>query len=116
MTSSLVHHDEHVFSDPYVLKPERWVENTGLDHYLVSFGKSGRSCLGINLAYAELYLTSASLFRVYGTVKVRGKDDVGMIELFETSATDLVITNDTAVPVMPKDSKGLRVKVYQLVK
>ncbi|KAI0521301.1 cytochrome P450 [Xylaria bambusicola] len=115
MTSNLVHHDERVFSDSHVFKPERWVDNPRLDHYLVSFGKGGRACLGINLAYAELYLTLASLFRVYGTVEVRGKDDVGMLELFETSATDLVITSDTAVPVMPEDSKGLRVKVHRLV-
>lgn len=112
MTSNLVHHDERVFPDSHAFKPERWVENPRLDHYLVSFGKGGRACLGINLAYAELYLTLAALFRVYGTAEVQGKNDVGKLELFETTADDLVITSDTVVPIMPEDSKGLRIKVY----
>ncbi|KAK2055853.1 cytochrome P450 [Colletotrichum caudatum] len=112
MTSNLVHHDERVFPDSHAFKPERWVGNPRLDRYLVSFGKGGRACLGINLAYAELYLTLAALFRVYGTAQVRGKDDVGTLELFETTAADLVITSGTAVPVMPEESKGLRVKVH----
>lgn len=116
MTSNLVHHDERVFADSHAFRPERWVENPRLDRYLVSFGKGGRACLGINLAYAELYLTLAALFRVYGTAEVGGKDDVGRLELFETSAADLVITSDTVVPVMPEDSKGLRVKVHELAK
>ncbi|CAI9630885.1 unnamed protein product [Alternaria burnsii] len=112
MTSNLVHHDERVFPNSHDFQPERWLDNPRLDRYLVSFGKGGRACLGINLAYAELYLTLAALFRVYGTEEVEGKDDVGKLQLFETSAADLVITSDTIVPVMPEDSKGLRVKVY----
>lgn len=116
MTSNLVHHDERVFPDSHAFKPERWVGNPRLDRYLVSFGKGGRACLGINLAYAELYLTLAALFRVYGTAEVQGKDDVGTLELFETTAADLVITSDAVVPVMPEDSKGLRVKVHQRAK
>ena len=116
MTSNLVHHDERVFPDSHAFKPERWVGNPRLDRYLVSFGKGGRACLGINLAYAELYLTLAALFRVYGTAEVQGKDDVGTLELFETTLPDLVITSDAVVPVMPEDSKGLRVKVHQRAK
>ncbi|GKT94704.1 cytochrome P450 [Colletotrichum tofieldiae] len=112
MTSNLVHHDERVFPDSHAFKPERWVGNPRLDRYLVSFGKGGRACLGINLAYAELYLTLAALFRVYGTAQVHGKDDVGTLGLFETTAADLVITSGTIVPVMPEDSKGLRVRVH----
>lgn len=112
MTSNLVHHDERVFPDSHAFLPERWEANPRLDRYLVSFGKGGRACLGINLAYAELYLTLAALFRVYGSVEVRGKDDVGYLELFNTSAADLVITSDTVLPTMPEDSKGLRVKVH----
>ncbi|KLO81460.1 Uncharacterized protein LW93_8170 [Fusarium fujikuroi] len=113
MTSNLVHHDERVFPDSHTFKPERWVNDPLLDRYLVAFGKGGRACLGINLAYAELYLTLAALFRVYGMEEVQGKDDVGTLKLFETTAADLVITSDTVVPVMPEDSKGLRVTVHQ---
>ncbi|KAK7960784.1 hypothetical protein PG988_011998 [Apiospora saccharicola] len=50
------YHDERIFADSYAFRLERWVGNPRLDSYLVSFGKGGRACLGINLAYAELYL------------------------------------------------------------
>ncbi|ERF76666.1 hypothetical protein EPUS_09342 [Endocarpon pusillum Z07020] len=116
MTSNLVHHDEAIFPDSRAFRPERWIEQPRLDRYLVSFGKGGRACLGINLAYAELYLTLAGLFRVYGTAEVQGVDDIGLLELFETTAADLVITSDEVAPVMPEDSKGLRVKVYASAK
>ncbi|KAG6368255.1 hypothetical protein INS49_002457 [Diaporthe citri] len=114
MASNLVHHDERVFPDPNAFRPERWLEGSSrLDRYLVSFGKGGRACLGINLAYAELYLTLATLFRSYGSAEVRGKDDIGTLELFETSASDLVMTTGDVVPVMAEgDSKGLRVRVH----
>lgn len=116
MTSNLVHHDEAIFPDSHAFRPDRWIENPRLDRYLVSFGKGGRACLGINLAYAELYLTLAGLFRVYGIAEVQGVDDIGVLELFETTAADLVITSDEVAPVMPEDSKGLRVKVHASAK
>lgn len=116
MASNLVHHDERLFPDPDAFKPERWLEggndSSRLDRYLVSFGKGGRACLGINLAYAELYLTLSTLFRAYGSAEVRGKDDVGTLELFETSARDLAMTTGDVVPAMAEDSKGLRVRVH----
>ncbi|KAG6008146.1 hypothetical protein E4U21_004903 [Claviceps maximensis] len=119
MTSNLIHHDERVFPDSHAFKPERWAvsgdSSPRLDRYLVSFGKGGRACLGVNLAYAELYLTLAALFRVYGTAQVRGKNDVGVLELFETTAADMVMTSHSVVPVMTEDSKGLRIKVHPVV-
>lgn len=113
MASNLVHHDERVFPDSTAFKPERWLEGSSrLDRYLTSFGKGGRACLGINLAYAELYLTLATIFRSYGSAEVRGKDDVGTLELFETSARDLVMTSGDVAPVIDEDSKGLRIRVH----
>lgn len=115
MASNLVHHDERVFPDSHAFRPERWLEGgKRLDRYLVSFGKGGRACLGINLAYAELYLTLAALFRSYGSAEVRGRDDVGTLELFETSARDLVMTSGDVVPDMADGSKGLRVRVHAI--
>ncbi|KAI3395457.1 hypothetical protein diail_1320 [Diaporthe ilicicola] len=121
MASNLVHHDERVFPDSHAFRPERWIEgppggssssSSRLDRYLVSFGKGGRACLGINLAYAELYLTLATLFRAYGSAQVRGKDDIGTLELFETSARDLVMTSGDVVPDMAEGPRGLRVRVH----
>jgi len=56
---------EEIFARPYEFLPERWLqpESKTLETWLVVFSKGPRSCLGINLAYCELYLTFAYLFR-----------------------------------------------------
>ncbi|KAK8057491.1 cytochrome P450 [Apiospora saccharicola] len=112
MTGNLVHHDERIFADSYAFRLERWVENPRLDSYLVSFG---RGLFGDQPGVRGSSTSLAALFQVYGTAELRGKDAVGRLELFETSSTDLVITSDMVVPVMPEDSKGLRVKAHRLV-
>lgn len=43
------------------------------------------------LAWAELYLCLASIFRRSGSSNVRGKDDEGVLELIETDVTDVEI-------------------------
>ncbi|KAH6609558.1 hypothetical protein Trco_002904 [Trichoderma cornu-damae] len=59
------HYDPSIFPDPTRFDPERWIgsKNGDLDKHLLSFSKGSRSCIGINLAYAELYLLFASFFR-----------------------------------------------------
>ncbi|KAK3203875.1 hypothetical protein GRF29_106g902064 [Pseudopithomyces chartarum] len=56
-----------VFPEPEKFRPERWIEareqGINLNKYLATFVKGGRMCLGINLAYTELYLTLAAIFR-----------------------------------------------------
>ncbi|KAI4659907.1 uncharacterized protein J4E79_005709 [Alternaria viburni] len=61
----LLNNHPDVFPDPHIFRPERWIEAKArgeyLDKYLVTFSKGSRACLGINLAYAELYLTIAAM-------------------------------------------------------
>ncbi|KAI0277356.1 putative cytochrome P450 [Russula aff. rugulosa BPL654] len=56
---------EEIFARPHEFLPDRWLqpESKSLENYLVVFSKGPRSCLGINLAYWELYLAFAYLFR-----------------------------------------------------
>ncbi|KAI0298852.1 putative cytochrome P450 [Russula brevipes] len=56
---------EEVFARPREFLPDRWIQpsSKALENWLVSFSKGPRSCLGINLAYCELYLTFAHVFR-----------------------------------------------------
>lgn len=61
-------------------------------------------CVGLNLAYAELYLTAASVF-----------PSVDM-QLYETSDRDVEIVNDGFIGYRPRDSKGIRVKVSSSTK
>ncbi|KAK1231600.1 hypothetical protein PQX77_005278 [Marasmius sp. AFHP31] len=63
--NSFVHSNPDVFSDPTRFYPERWMQGDhhALEKYLVAFGKGPRSCIGINLAWCELYLILGNLFR-----------------------------------------------------
>ena len=116
MTSVLIHHDESIFPDSKTFRPKRWIENPNLDKYLVSFSKGSRQCLGINLAYAEMYLCLFSIFRRYGSggkhgVKFEG--DEGVLELYETELADVEIEADGFVALPRKGTKGVRIKVVK---
>ncbi|KAH8651124.1 cytochrome P450 [Xylariales sp. PMI_506] len=92
-----------IFPDPDSFRPERWIDAAAhgdrLDKYLVSFGKGSRQCLGINLAYAEIYLTLATVIRRFDW------------ELYETTLNDVVCKHDFFVAVADLDSKGVRVSI-----
>jgi len=65
MGATIVHRNPDIFPDPMAFKPERWLKDDSaeLEKYLVSFSKGPRSCLGINLAWCELYLIIGTVFR-----------------------------------------------------
>lgn len=111
MTSVLVHHDESVFPDSRKFLPERWIGQPHLDKYLVAFSKGTRQCIGMNLAYAEMYIAIAKIFRVYGSTTVREDGDVGVFELMGTTEDDVKIAKDCFIPMARDGSKGVRVVV-----
>ncbi|KAF2127467.1 cytochrome P450 [Dothidotthia symphoricarpi CBS 119687] len=58
----------YAYELPELFIPERWLEEgedakRRLDRYFVPFSKGPRSCIGINFAWCEMYLTLANLFR-----------------------------------------------------
>ncbi|KAK7047472.1 hypothetical protein VNI00_006703 [Paramarasmius palmivorus] len=65
ISNLFVHLNPEIFPGPTLFRPERWMENkdSSLDRYLVAFGRGPRSCLGINLAWSELYLIMGNVFR-----------------------------------------------------
>ncbi|KAK9366241.1 cytochrome P450 [Lipomyces kononenkoae] len=67
MSSVFVHYSAEIFPEPNKYDIERWLERgaTGksLDQWLIPFSKGPRSCLGINLAWCELYLAFAMMLR-----------------------------------------------------
>ncbi|KAJ8128196.1 hypothetical protein O1611_g5439 [Lasiodiplodia mahajangana] len=115
MTSVQLHHNEENFPDSKKFIPERWLQSNGkrLDKYLVSFCKGSRACVGINLAYGELYLTMACMWRAWGSKNATLSDDVGVLSLFETGLRDIEIEADSFIPTPQKGSKGIRVKAYK---
>lgn len=101
-------HDEAIFPDSKEFRPERWLaersEDDGsnskdLERYMVSFGRGTRSCLGINLAWTELYLTLGMLFRRF------------KFELLDPDVREVRMAHDFFIPVTPLEGKGVRVFV-----
>lgn len=111
MQSVLIHRNARLFPSPSEFVPKRWLDNKSLDRYLVSFSKGSRQCVGINIAYAELYTVLASVFRVYGSVDAKGDGDVGSLALYDTTKRDVEIVGDSNVPIIDRRSKGIRVRV-----
>jgi len=111
MTSVFIHHNESIFPESTKFIPERWIGHPGLDKYLVSFSKGTRQCLGINLAYAEIYILLAKTFRAYGSTEVRDSDDSGYLELFDTTLYDVSLGKDIFIPAPSPGSKGVRIVV-----
>lgn len=106
MSSFHMHMDPVNFPDPESFKPDRWLSQNGdkqsrLDRYLVPFGKGTRICLGINLAWAEMYLVLAALC-------APGRFN---FSLFETDISDVKIMHDYGVAFPRLDTKGVRVNV-----
>jgi cytochrome P450 len=105
MTIPEVSHDEAIFPNSHEYIPERWLDNPvapdglPLERYLVCFGRGTRSCLGINLAWTELYLILGMMFRRY------------KFELHEPSLEDVQLGHDFFIPVTKLDAKGVRVFV-----
>lgn len=115
MTSVQLHHDESLFPDSWTFNPDRWLDgkNKAIDKYMVSFTAGSRQCMGINLAYAEMYLSLSGIWRVWGSKDVKVKDDVGWFELYETSKRDVEIEGDSFLPLVQKGSKGVRVMAHK---
>ena len=66
MSTVLVHRSNEVFKDAHLFNVDRWMgQEAGLDQFLVAFSRGPRSCLGINLAYCELYVAMATLLRKF---------------------------------------------------
>ncbi|RLL96210.1 hypothetical protein CFD26_104014 [Aspergillus turcosus] len=117
MTSLLIFQNPSIFPQPKLFRPERWLDNPRLDRYQVAFCKGSRICLGVNLAYAEMTLMLASLFRRYGSFEVKADEDIGMLELFETTAeNDIECSVDGFVPLPKPGSKGVRARVWPVGK
>ena len=105
MSAGIQHLDSSIFPSPLEFQPSRWLNNKGLEKYLISFSKGSRQCAGINLAYAELYLCLNALFGRYG-----GDEDEGPgMRLFETGREDVELERDLFIPGVKAGSKGVRV-------
>lgn len=106
MDSYHMHLNSDVFPDPFSFRPERWLDNAKapdgrqpLTNYLTSFGGGSRICVAMHLAYLEVYVALAVLFRRH------------KLQLFETGRSDVEFALDMVAPMPRRESKGVRVTV-----
>ena len=103
MSSVLIHDNPDIYPEPSVFNPDRWLADDrkkNLQRYLVPFGKGTRMCVGMNLAYAELYLTLASVFCRF---------DFELVDVVRERDVD--VTHDFVVTSPSLKSKGMNVRV-----
>ncbi|KAG8158392.1 hypothetical protein KVR01_011514 [Diaporthe batatas] len=105
-----VAHDEALFPDSFSYRPDRWLgtessqqalapDGRQLSRYLVTFGRGARACVGMQLAWAELYVGLASFLRRFE------------VEVCGTGREDVELAMDRFVPRPVAGSKGVRVFV-----
>lgn len=101
-----MHTNEAIFPEPFAFRPERWLgDPKGPDgrqpllNYLCSFGGGSRICIAMHLAYMELYIGLATLFRRHE------------LQLFETDESDVKFALEMLAPMPHRGSKGVRVIV-----
>lgn len=100
-------HHSSVFPDSQTFNPDRWLNKPvvgdnsqkPLSRYLVSFSRGTRACIGMNLAWAELYIGLATVFRSVD------------FELFETGKEAVEMAREFFVPQPALGTKGVRVIV-----
>ncbi|RAL13545.1 cytochrome P450 [Aspergillus homomorphus CBS 101889] len=76
MSPWTVNRNENIFPDPEEFSPDRWLdpeESRLRDRYLFSFGKGSTQCIGMPLAYSELYIVLGRFFRAFRQLETRHK-------------------------------------------
>lgn len=106
MDNYAVSHDPAIFPDHMTYNPSRWLNepkapfsSKQLSRFMVAFGRGTRSCVGMQLAYAELYIGISTLFRRFD------------FQLFDTDREAVDLYMDNFVPRPKPGTKGVRVRV-----
>ncbi|KAH7867794.1 cytochrome P450 [Lentinula edodes] len=92
ISSVFVHLNTNLFPQPTKFNPERWLKESPSRTYLVSFSRGPRSCIGIHLAWCELYIVFGFLFRKLEFVPVTELDPNQPLQF-----------NDFFIPTYPGD-------------
>ncbi|KAF1835134.1 benzoate 4-monooxygenase cytochrome P450 [Decorospora gaudefroyi] len=102
----LLNHPD-IFPEPKTFRPERWLEAKArgeyLDRYLITFTKGSRACLGINLAYAELYLSVAALVQNFE------------MELVDSSIENIIPYRDMGLAFDKEYNFGVNFKISKVL-
>ena len=85
MSAYFVLRNPEIFIDPAEFQPDRWLgpDARTLEPYFVPFSRGPRSCVGQNLAWAELHTLLASIIRRFPN-----------LTLYDTTPDDVMIIHD----------------------
>ncbi|PVH72518.1 putative P450 monooxygenase [Cadophora sp. DSE1049] len=111
MTPVLLSRLPDIYPSPNEFRPERFLENPKLKQYQLTFSRGTRMCLGINLAYQEMYIILAGLFGKFDVWDGTGEQNSLTLELFKTTREDVDIVRDLVTENVKNDSLGVRVMV-----
>lgn len=93
-----IHYNDDIFENPRKFDPDRWMkpaeEIATQLKFMVAFSRGTRSCLGINLAYMEMYMAVAYIIRRFE------------LELVDTTEKTMV-WDDMVVPQFHGDFMAL---------
>lgn len=103
MSGWMMHRNPDVFPNPDKFNPDRWLNPDPdmvrtRERSLVAFTRGNRACLGMTLAYCELYVTLAMLFRQFDNLVP-----------YEFGVEDLAGYCDAFTATLPKDSRRFKV-------
>ncbi|KAG4419362.1 hypothetical protein IFR04_007510 [Cadophora malorum] len=111
MTASLLSRNENIYPAWSVFRPERFLENPRLDKYQMAFSRGSRRCLGMPLAYSELYTILGGIFSKYDRYDGTRKQTGPTLELYETGRGDVDMVADFVTPFVRDESRGVRLIV-----
>ena len=103
MSALFIEHNPVIFPNPESFLPDRWLKADcrALERYLIPFGRGTRMCVGINLAYAEMYCVLAAIFRRFPKLRLNG-----------ATAYDMEIVSDYFAGMTRNEGgRGLEVRV-----
>ncbi|KAM5386543.1 hypothetical protein ACJZ2D_000506 [Fusarium nematophilum] len=107
ISSYMIHTDPTLFPDGSEFIPDRWLDEhgqreRGLEKYLMSFSKGHRQCIGMHLAYCEIYIgVTALALRVWPRMS-----------LFDTTVSDIAYDHDQLIYMPKKGSKGVQAVMH----
>ncbi|KAE9364044.1 cytochrome P450 [Stipitochalara longipes BDJ] len=109
MNPVLLSRKEDIYPNPGEFRPERFIENPRLRDKQFTFSRGSRMCLGMQLAYQEMYVILAGLFGRFDGGE--GGEGGEWLQLYKTDLTDVEIVRDLVTENIRDGSVGVRVLV-----
>lgn len=96
--------DENIWDEPEIFRPERWLERP--ENPIFTFGTGGRMCVGMQLAYRELYVL---FLRILNSFKIvaDGKIEARPIEGVANPASLTTQPKEYRIRFVPHDLSAL---------